>query len=510
MSDAVDHGITVTEIASMDQSIDATLETTAAFVGRALRGPLNTPVLVKSVAAFHRRFGGVWAGSSLGMAVEQFFEHGGKQLYVVRVVNGARSAMLCIPAVRGMLVLRAVEPGASEKIRAAVDYDGVPADDSAHFNLTLQRVAGDGARVIDQEIYRELSCEPADDRYIEEVLQTSSLVRIHGALPAARPLATESEYIDIAQPGTDGLPLCDYDFVGSSGRGTGLFALDKIERFELLYFPPPEHGLVPGPAAMLAAELYCHRRGAMLIVDPPVEWKSAADAIRGVRNGAYANPDVLSYFPRVYQRRDDGSAPLAIGAAIAGLLCKLDRLHGPWEFLDQPGFCLSRQYVPAINVDMVAAHLLVKEGLNVIAGAAPGHTMVCGGVTLAHGTQVGDEFSNLNTRRLCLCISNAIDRATRWAVFEPHTSRVGERIVSQVHAFMGAMAATGGFENDHFMVQCDPALHKQAVDPLRGITLLLAFHPAGSNKTVSLTIHQTPSGCRVASTAFAPARAECA
>ncbi|HUD97668.1 MAG TPA: hypothetical protein VMO24_08995, partial [Woeseiaceae bacterium] len=54
-------------------------ESTAAFVGRALRGPLNTPVLLESFAEFRRRFGGTWHRSSLGPAVEQFFEHGGRR-----------------------------------------------------------------------------------------------------------------------------------------------------------------------------------------------------------------------------------------------------------------------------------------------------------------------------------------------------------------------------------------------------------------------------------------------
>jgi hypothetical protein len=106
----------------MDQPIDASPETTAAFVGRALRGPLNTPVLVKSFGEFRRRFGDVWSRefrrrfgdvwsrSSLGPAVRHFFEHGGIQLYIVRVANNARGAMICLPASGSALVLRAVEP----------------------------------------------------------------------------------------------------------------------------------------------------------------------------------------------------------------------------------------------------------------------------------------------------------------------------------------------------------------------------------------------------------------
>ena len=55
MSDTVDRGITVTKIAAMDQPIDASKETTTAFVGRALRGPLNTPVQIHSFAEYSRR-----------------------------------------------------------------------------------------------------------------------------------------------------------------------------------------------------------------------------------------------------------------------------------------------------------------------------------------------------------------------------------------------------------------------------------------------------------------------
>ena len=93
LSDAADRGITVTEIAAMDQPIDVLRETTAAFIGRALRGPINEPVFVRSFSEFRRRFGDIWSRSSLGPAVQQFFEHGGKNLYIVRVANNARGAM---------------------------------------------------------------------------------------------------------------------------------------------------------------------------------------------------------------------------------------------------------------------------------------------------------------------------------------------------------------------------------------------------------------------------------
>jgi hypothetical protein len=497
-------------MAPMDQPIDASLESTAAFVGRALRGPLDTPVPVRNFTEFRRRFGGFWPGSSLGSAVDQFFRHGGQQAYVIRVANNARGAMICLPAKHGVLVLRAIEPGSAEHIRAAIDYDGIDVDDEELFNLTLQRVAPDTRLVLDQEIYRRLGCRAESERPVNEVLLTSSLVRAQLPLPAHRPMSTAAEYVEPAQTGTDGLALSDYDLVGSASRGTGIFALNQVEKFDLLYLPPPELGRVPGPAAVLAAELYCRKRGAMLILDPPVQWRTADDAIHGVRQSGFANPDVITYYPRVRMRGDERSEPLAIGGAIAGLLCKLDRIRGPWEELDQRGFALNRELVPAVNLGFEDAHLLVREGVNVVAGSTPGHTMVCGSVTLAHGTQAGDELASLTTRRLCLKITNAIDRGTRWAVFEPQTGDVGEPIVSQVHAFMCALADSGAFENDHFLVQCDAGSRQRPLDPDKGITILLAFQPAGSPETISLTLHQSASGCRVAATAFAPVRAEVA
>jgi phage tail sheath protein FI len=508
LSDHHDRGITVTEIAPMDAPIDVSAATTAAFVGRALRGPIDTPVLIHNFAEFRRRFGGFWHGSSLGPAVEQFFEHGGRQVWVVRVANNARGAMICLPASHGMLVLRAVEPGSAEYVRAAVDYDGI--DDDALFNLTIQRVAPDTGLVLDQEIYRRVTCEPFQDRSVQEILVTSSLVRAQSPLPEHRPISTGTEYIEPAQTGTDGHPLSDYDLVGSAARGTGMFALNQVESIDLLYLPPPAPGCVPGPAAVLAAELYCRRRGAMLILDPPETWCSTYEAIRGMRDAGYANPDAISYFPRVRLRDDEDGPLLPIGGAIAGLLCKLDRRHGPWDDLDQRGLALNRDFVPAIDIFSSDAHLLVKEGLNVIAGSNPGHTMVCGSVTLAHGTQTGDEFASLTTRRLCLAITNAIDRATRWAVFEQDAEAARERIVNKVHKFMCALSDAGAFKDDHFLVQCDAGSRHKPVDPERGIAILLAFHPANSEQTISLTLHQTASGCRVAKTAFAPVRADVA
>ena len=510
-------GITVMEMAPMDAPVSVSGETTAAFVGRALRGPLHQPVLIGNFADFRRRFGGIWHRSSLGPAIRQFFEHGGRRAYVVRVANNARGAMLCIPAHQGVLVLRALEPGSTERLRAAVDYDGIPADDHEHFNLTLQRLSPESGLVADQEIYPRLSCGAHDRAYVGTALADSQLAAPQLPLPAGRPLPTtdpgnrvDPGYVTHVQAGSDGSALTDYDLIGSAVAGTGLFALDQVEHFDLLYLPQPGRHTDPGPAAILAAERYCRRRSAMLIMDPPASWRSPAEAVSGVRDTGFASANMLTYFPRPAVSVAGGSEtePRTIGGAIAGLICRLDRQRGAWQNLDQPSLALDRRFRPMADIDEALAAQLIREGINVVAALPNGNAVLRGSVTLARNSQLDRQFGRLASRRLCLMITKAVERATRWAVFKAGEPRIAEHIQERIHAWMSTLAEAGAFADGRFAVLCDAGPH--AVDPQRGISILLAFRPAGADQAVSLALHQTVAGCRVGTTAFAPVHALCA
>ena len=510
MSDALDRGITVTELAPMGQPIDVLPETTAAFVGRALRGPVNQPVLVHSFGDFRHRFGDSWSRSSLGPAVRQFFEHGGRNLYIVRVVNQARGAMICLPASGSALVLRAIEPGSTERIRAAVDYDRIDPDDE-FFNLTLQRVEPGSGIVADQEIFERVSFREESDAFLGNVLTTSSLVRAEAPFPTHRPEATSGTdrqysqaYIEHAQGGTDGHELSDYDLIGSRRDETGLFALQQAEQFDLLYLPPPGKGRDVGPASLLAADRYCRERGAMLIMDPAVDWVTPDKAIAGVRRLGIGSPNVIGYFPRMYSRSNDQSGPRAVGGALAGLLCKLDRSYGPWHALNHEGARFTRDLVAAYESDDEDESALARQGLNVIVPGPAGRAVVHASVTMGRGNEEHRMFAALPVRRLYLHIVNAIDKGTRWAVFEKGDERLAARLQSQVTAYLAAMADMGALENDDFAVDCDAGVSRRSDAPEHGVTILVQLQPAGCSKPLSFTMHQTIAGCRVSSTAFAP------
>jgi phage tail sheath protein FI len=195
-------------------------------------------------------------------------------------------------------------------------------------------------------------------------------------------------------------------------------------------------------------ERYCRSRGAILVVDPPAGLAAPDAMVQEVRKQGYASPNMVSYFPRMALRRDGDAQPRAVGGAIAGLLCKLDRRYGAWQHLDQRGLGLSREFVPAAPVSEEDAQALAREGINAILAGEAGRARVTGSTTMARGSEMQRPLTNLAVRRLCLSIVNTIEQATRWTVFEPVDESLAKRIRSQVFAFLSALVDMGAFAPD--------------------------------------------------------------
>lgn len=80
-------GVYIEEIPSGVRTITGVATSIAAFMGRALRGPVNEPITINSYGDFERIFGGLWVESTLGFAVRDFYLNGGSQAIVVRLVS---------------------------------------------------------------------------------------------------------------------------------------------------------------------------------------------------------------------------------------------------------------------------------------------------------------------------------------------------------------------------------------------------------------------------------------
>src|SRR3954465_244710 len=87
-------GVYLQEIPSGDRTLTALPTAVTAFVGRALRGPVDEPVPISSLAEFERVFGGLWKESGLGYAVNDYFLGGGSSAIVLRLASKALTAAL--------------------------------------------------------------------------------------------------------------------------------------------------------------------------------------------------------------------------------------------------------------------------------------------------------------------------------------------------------------------------------------------------------------------------------
>ncbi len=495
------------------QSIARVGAANTAFVGRTLRGPTGRPVRVRSFSEFSQVFGGLWQPSLLGYAVEQYFDNGGREAIIVRVVNGARAATLCLPAGTEQLVLRALRPGTREFLRACVDYDNIPSDNTDEFNLTVQRVHTQGTvRVEDQESYRALSMRPGAAAHLANVLAQSELVRLVGAPPESRPQRTldpasglATAYVYSNSDGDDGGPLTDYDLIGSPKEHTGLFALDAAEYFNFLVIPPISRERDLGFSTLLVAARYCRLHQALLIVDPPKEWHTADDALRSVREWGFASEDAFMYFPRILaldklRGRFETFAPCG---AVAGMLARTDLLSPQWAAGETEEPVLRPGYRPSCLVPENARDRLAAHGINVIHAARSAVRAAQAPRTLGVGRAASADWQYLATRRFALSVVRSLEIGTRWVAAAQAREDLCAIVESRVREFFEALHREGAFgdrgaEEAFFVVCNDCAIRAPDADTPAAeaprFELVVGIAAARCGEYHSYRITQSPAG----------------
>ena len=452
--------------------------TTAGFLGRTERGPVNEPVSISSFPEYGRYFGGYLADGALARAVHDFFVHGGRRAVIVRVANRARRASLDVPTADGLLRLAARYPGRHEELRISIDYEQVERE-PALFNLVVQRVSAAGNRLVeDQEIYPLVSMRESDPRFVARVLEGSRLIAIAGSLPAQRPLATPPKrpgdpvrYINLTVPGDDGDALTDYDLIGSDRNGTGLFAFARGPRIDLLAIPlPPESEL--GTTAFVAAARFCERRRVLLIWDPPSSWQSADAAMLGSRRLDFAHGSVMTYFPRIRPRgaraRHGGGLPAS--GAVAGMLAARDQ-RGVFGRDEDADYTLRALFTPVLTLGALEAQRLARYGINAFVQATGGLTRLVGRVTLAG--------RGLDRRRLRAFVLNSIESAVSDGIADHDLSGALDRAEWQIRRFLDDLHRAGALRGPSAGQAYFVEARRAAAGVVPGVRFGIAFGEPG-------------------------------
>ena len=460
-----------------------------AFIGRTLKGPVNSAVPIASFAEFEQHFGGLWQPSTLSYAVEQYFDNGGRRALIVRVVNGARPPTLTLPANGAQLRLVGLNPGSREYLRAAIDYDGIAASEADRFNLVVQRVRIPGSELVeDQEILRRVSAEPGSARYLQDVLRGSHLVRALDAPPVCRPDRTPTPaggalvgYVQSNTDGDDGSTLSDYDVIGSAATCTGLFALQPEDRFDLLCIPPLGREQDLGLSALLVAERFCRERHAMLLVDPPSAWISSQAALAGLRDWPFRSENAVMFFPRVvgFDRLRNREETFGSSAAGAGLIARMDGNCPIWAAAESEDLILRPGLRPVVSLDETERTRLRQVGINALQSVRAGLRTRTSPCTLAAGSSGASDWKYLSARRLALFIVACIERGTRWLADAANGPESWERAQSLVEAFLDSLDREGAFagseRQDSYFVICDERVNRPSTIAEGRINVLFGF-----------------------------------
>jgi hypothetical protein len=487
-----------------------------AFVGRALKGPTNTPVSISSFAEFQRVFGGLWQPSMLSYAVEQFFDHGGRQAIIVRVTNSGRPPTMDLRTTEGHGTLRLIgtSPGTREYLRASVDYDGIGPQESDRFNLVVQRLRAPGSEFIDeQETYRRVSVSPRSDHYVANALARSALVRVTGDPPSRRPMPTPGSgpasvgYVAANPDGDDGDALSDYDLIGDPAAGSGLSALAGVEYFNFVYLPPLARDRDVGLPALLVALRLCRQRQAILLVDPPLAWNSVATVLERLPEWPLRSGDAAMFYPRLtaFDRLRGRTEQFPASAAAAGLLARCEERMPLWSAGDDESLVLRAGLRPALEIDEAPRAHLVQCGINVLQSRLS-HQRVAARTLLPDSG--GSAGAYLAARRLLLFTQACVLQGTRWMIFEHSSPPLWRRAEQQVREFLDGLMAEGAFastlrEQSCFVI-CDERLNSDsqagqgAVRLLFGIATLrpgefqacLVTHRAGGSTARAVSVNR--------------------
>jgi uncharacterized protein len=286
---------------------------------------------------------------------------------------------------------------------------------------------------------------------------------------------------------------------GNETLHTGIYALDKVDLFNLLCIPRDPADDIAIEQLYRAAALYCHKRRAMLIVDPPKAWSDLAaqggfDQIQpddlGIDGPQLEARNCAVYFPRIRKLDPDTGQTGVFPAcgAIAGIFAATDSSRGVWKA--PAGITATIAGISGLEFNLTDSQngALNPLGINSLRNFPIVGPVVWGARTLRGADLLSDDYMYIPVRRLALFIEESITRGTKFAVFQPNDEILWSQLRLSVNAFMADLDRQGAFFG--FNVRCDATTTSPA-DIDRGVVnILVGFAPLTLNEFIMLQIQQ--------------------
>lgn len=309
--------------------------------------------------------------------------------------------------------------------------------------------------------------------------------------------------------GTDGAGLPNsQDLIGDPALFTGIYALQKVDLFNLLSIPDATRALPSGPTTLdpsvdpsliySTAITLCDQRRAFLLVDPPpnvttvtgaVDWKSAGIGSTDA-NGA-------AYWPRVRVPDPLNKSNLrsfAPSGVMAGVYAATDGSRGVWKA--PAGINATLNGVQSLTYSLTDPEngLLNPLGLNALRTFPVYGSVVWGARTLAGADALASQWKYVPVRRMALFLEESLYRGLKWAVFEPNDEPLWAAIRLNVNSFMQTLFQKQAFQgktpDEAYFVKCDSETTTQTDIDNGIVNVLVGFAPLQPAEFVVIQIEQ--------------------
>ncbi|HUR63690.1 MAG TPA: phage tail sheath C-terminal domain-containing protein [Candidatus Thermoplasmatota archaeon] len=309
-------------------------------------------------------------------------------------------------------------------------------------------------------------------------------------------LGAESESLQ----GSDGSPPGANDLRGNQAAGTGMWALEKVDIFNLLCIPKMAELDDANHAAVAAqAASYCEARRAFFIADPPHGTKEDLAKFQAWHgkgllpksaNAAVYYPWVKVPDPLNKNRPTDFPA----SGTLAGLFARTDAGRGVWKAPAGTEATLANvQGLSYVMTDMENG-AINQLGVNALRQFPVIGNVSWGARTLLGADEQASQWKYVPVRRIALFIEESLYRGTKWVVFEPNDEPLWSQIRLNVGSFMHDLFRKGAFQGkapkDAYFVKCDGETTPQSDIDKGIVNILVGFSPLKPAEFVVIKISQ--------------------
>jgi len=310
--------------------------------------------------------------------------------------------------------------------------------------------------------------------------------------------------------GGDGTTLpTGTQLIGDPSKFTGIYALDKVDLFNILCIPDatrsktsdpsqPDLALTDQNAIFSAALAYCKSRRAFLLVDAPPDVKDVDKATDWKSSGLKVHDEnAAAYFPRLRLSDPVNNMQLRTFApcgVVAGLYARIDASRGVWKAPAGVEGTLTGAQGVVYKLTDPENGALNPLGLNCFRVFPIYGAVSWGARTLVGADAEASEWKYIPVRRTALFIEESLYRGTQWVVFEPNDEPLWAQIRLNVGAFMHGLFRQGAFQGktpqEAYFVKCDKETTTQD-DINKGIVnIIVGFAPLKPAEFVIIQIQQ--------------------